>query len=80
MDVDAVTFGRFVIRLWSAGHMPGDAGQRGDWVLATGPDVRIGRVYDQAEDHDGVRVLVDHIWPRGLSKANAALTESCKDV
>ena len=48
--------------------------------MATGLDVRIGRVYDQAEDHDGVRVLVDHIWPRGLSKAKAALAEWCKDV
>lgn len=43
-------------------------------------DVRVRRVYDKAEDQDGVRVLVDHIWPRGVSKAKAALAEWCKDV
>ena len=29
---------------------------------------------------DGTRVLVDRIWPRGLTKAKAALDEWCKDV
>ncbi|MEP7370429.1 MAG: DUF488 family protein [Dermatophilaceae bacterium] len=43
-------------------------------------DVRVRRVYDKAEEQDGVRVLVDHIWPRGVSKAKAALAEWCKDV
>jgi uncharacterized protein YeaO (DUF488 family) len=37
-------------------------------------------VYDQPEDDDGVRVLVDRIWPRGMTKAKAALDEWCKDV
>ena len=44
------------------------------------PDVRVRRVYDDAEDQDGVRVLVDRIWPRGMTKAKAALDEWCKDV
>lgn len=48
--------------------------------MATKPDVRVRRVYDNAEDRDGDRVLVDHIWPRGVSKAKAALDEWCKDV
>lgn len=43
-------------------------------------DVRVRRVYDDAEDQDGVRVLVDRIWPRGVTKSRAALDEWCKDV
>ena len=48
--------------------------------MATKPDVRVCRVYDEANDDDGVRVLVDHIGPRGVSKAMAALAEWCKDI
>ena len=44
------------------------------------PDVRVRRVYEEPEDQDGVRVLVDRIWPRGMTKAKAALDEWCKDV
>ena len=44
------------------------------------PDVQVRRVYEDAEDQDGVRVLVDRIWPRGMTKAKAALDEWCKDV
>jgi uncharacterized protein YeaO (DUF488 family) len=44
------------------------------------PDVRVRRVYDEAEDQDGTRVLVDRLWPRGVSKAKANLDEWCKDV
>ncbi len=48
--------------------------------MATVAEVRIRRVYDEPEDDDGVRVLVDRIWPRGMTKARAALDEWCKDV
>jgi uncharacterized protein YeaO (DUF488 family) len=48
--------------------------------VATVFKVRIRRVYDEPEDDDGVRVLVDRIWPRGMTKARAALDEWCKDV
>jgi uncharacterized protein YeaO (DUF488 family) len=37
-------------------------------------------VYDQPQGNDGVRVLVDRLWPRGMTKARAALDEWCKDV
>lgn len=43
-------------------------------------DVRVRRAYDEPEDQDGVRVLVDRIWPRGLTKAQARLGEWCKEV
>jgi uncharacterized protein YeaO (DUF488 family) len=42
--------------------------------------VRVRRVYEEPEPGDGTRVLVDRIWPRGLTKAKAALDEWCKDV
>ena len=42
--------------------------------------VRVRRAYDEPEPDDGARVLVDRLWPRGLSKAKAALDEWCKNV
>ncbi|GES33732.1 hypothetical protein San01_62200 [Streptomyces angustmyceticus] len=42
--------------------------------------LRVRRVYETPEPADGARVLVDRLWPRGLSKADARLTEWCKDV
>jgi uncharacterized protein YeaO (DUF488 family) len=48
--------------------------------MAKKSDVRVRRVYEEAKDDDGLRVLVDRIWPRGVTKAKAALDEWCKDV
>jgi uncharacterized protein YeaO (DUF488 family) len=45
-----------------------------------GGRVRVRRVYEDPEPGDGTRVLVDRIWPRGLTKVRAALNEWCKDV
>jgi uncharacterized protein YeaO (DUF488 family) len=42
--------------------------------------VRVGRVYDPPSEADGTRVLVDRLWPRGMSKTHAALDEWCKQV
>lgn len=46
----------------------------------TAPDIRVARVYQPPDPTDGVRVLVDRLWPRGLGKEEAALDEWCKDV
>ncbi|HEX5192013.1 MAG TPA: DUF488 family protein [Solirubrobacteraceae bacterium] len=43
-------------------------------------DVRVKRVYDEAEPDDGYRVLVDHIWPRGVSKEHAQLDEWAREL
>jgi uncharacterized protein YeaO (DUF488 family) len=43
-------------------------------------EVRVRRAYEEPEPADGTRVLVDRLWPRGLSKARAALDEWCKNV
>ncbi len=42
--------------------------------------VRVRRVYDEPASDDGVRVLVDRLWPRGLSKEAAALDHWVRDV
>ncbi|HMT32819.1 MAG TPA: DUF488 family protein [Dermatophilaceae bacterium] len=42
--------------------------------------VRVARVYDPPDPTAGQRVLVDRLWPRGLSKQRAALTLWCKEV
>lgn len=44
------------------------------------PRVRAGRVYDARTAEDGTRVLVDRLWPRGVTRSRADLDEWCKDV
>ncbi|HLB65385.1 MAG TPA: DUF488 family protein, partial [Anaerolineales bacterium] len=41
---------------------------------------RLKRVYDPPSPRDGMRVLVDRLWPRGLSKAEARLDLWLRDV
>ncbi|MFG2860162.1 DUF488 domain-containing protein [Streptomyces sioyaensis] len=48
--------------------------------MSTTDGLRVRRVYEAPEPADGARVLVDRLWPRGLSKEDARLTEWCKDV
>ncbi|WP_028267465.1 DUF488 domain-containing protein [Arthrobacter sp. MA-N2] len=40
----------------------------------------IKRIYDEADDGDGYRVLVDRLWPRGVSKERARLDLWLKDI
>jgi len=42
--------------------------------------VRLRRVYEDPSPEDGVRVLVDRVWPRGLTKAAVHLDEWVKDI
>jgi uncharacterized protein YeaO (DUF488 family) len=42
--------------------------------------VRTKRAYERAEAADGYRVLVDRLWPRGVSKDDAHLDEWAKDL
>lgn len=42
--------------------------------------VAIKRVYEAASRSDGARVLVDRLWPRGLTKAKAAVDEWLRDL
>jgi uncharacterized protein YeaO (DUF488 family) len=42
--------------------------------------VRLRRVYEPAELEDGVRILVDRLWPRGLRKTDAAVDYWMKEI
>lgn len=42
--------------------------------------IAIKRVYEDPVKSDGQRVLVDRLWPRGVSKDKAALDDWCKDI
>jgi uncharacterized protein YeaO (DUF488 family) len=44
------------------------------------PPLRIKRVYEPTAADDGLRVLVDRLWPRGLTKAKAAIDLWLKDI
>lgn len=43
-------------------------------------ELRWKRIYDKAEEEDGFRILVDRLWPRGISKADAQLGDWARDV
>ncbi|MFC2308484.1 MAG: DUF488 domain-containing protein [Bacteroidota bacterium] len=43
-------------------------------------DLRWKRIYDTAEEDDGFRILIDRLWPRGISKADAQLGDWARDV
>ncbi|WP_263368756.1 DUF488 domain-containing protein [Edaphobacter bradus] len=42
--------------------------------------LKIKRVYDEPAEDDGTRILVDRLWPRGLSKEKARVDLWLKDV
>ncbi len=41
---------------------------------------RIKRIYEPVAKSDGFRVLVERLWPRGVTKAEAALHDWLKDI
>ncbi len=49
-------------------------------MAKTGVTVAQKRVYEEPEPSDGMRVLVDRLWPRGLSKERARVDVWLKDV
>lgn len=42
--------------------------------------ITVKRVYDEVSPHDGLRILVDRLWPRGLSKESAHLDAWIKAI
>ena len=48
--------------------------------MANKPTVQVRRIYDEPNTDDGTRVLVDRLWPRGMSKTRAHLDEWCRTV
>lgn len=43
-------------------------------------DIQIKRIYEDASKNDGKRILVDRVWPRGITKEKAKLDEWFKDI
>ncbi|HJA46736.1 MAG TPA: DUF488 family protein [Candidatus Limosilactobacillus excrementigallinarum] len=43
-------------------------------------EIKIERIYTKPVDLAGYRILVDRLWPRGISKVNAHLDEWIKEV
>jgi uncharacterized protein YeaO (DUF488 family) len=44
------------------------------------PRIALKRVYEAPSSADGMRILVDRLWPRGLAKKDAAVDLWCKEV
>ncbi|MBY5447676.1 DUF488 domain-containing protein [Rhizobium leguminosarum] len=42
--------------------------------------LHIKRIYEPKDDKDGMRILVDRLWPRGLTKQDAAVDIWLKDI
>lgn len=43
-------------------------------------NLRLKRAYEPAAPDDGLRILVDRLWPRGISKEKAALDDWAKEI
>jgi uncharacterized protein YeaO (DUF488 family) len=43
-------------------------------------NVKLKRAYEPAVPKDGTRILIDRLWPRGLSKTEVALDHWMKDI
>lgn len=43
-------------------------------------ELKTERIYTKPADLDGYRILVDRLWPRGISKVNAQLNDWLKEV
>src|SRR4051795_2176938 len=55
---------------WDAGAMPEVSVVR----------LQIKRAYEDAEPGDGYRILIDHVWPRGISRERARLDEWAREL
>ncbi|MFZ1076151.1 MAG: DUF488 family protein [Nitrosotalea sp.] len=42
--------------------------------------IKIKRVYESSSEEDGFRILIDRLWPRGLSKESAQIDAWLKDI
>jgi uncharacterized protein YeaO (DUF488 family) len=42
--------------------------------------VKIKRIYDEPERSDGIRILIDRLWPRGVRKEEAAIDEWMREI
>jgi uncharacterized protein YeaO (DUF488 family) len=47
----------------------------GDWGM-----IKVKRIYEMATEDDGFRILIDRLWPRGLSKQKAKVDLWLKEI
>lgn len=73
-NADAV----FRVRICKKKH----AKEREKVAIAVGPvgTIRIKRIYEKAREEDGIRILIDRLWPRGISKEAARVDEWMKEI
>ena len=43
-------------------------------------DIQTKRIYEKPANRDGTRILIDRVWPRGVSKGDAKLDEWMKEI
>lgn len=43
-------------------------------------EIKIKRVYDEASEDDGYRILIDRLWPRGISKERIKIDKWAKEI
>ncbi len=48
--------------------------------MMPGHDIRLKRAYDPPAAADGLRILVERLWPRGVARARAKIDHWCKEV
>ncbi|MHB1661313.1 MAG: DUF488 domain-containing protein [bacterium] len=42
--------------------------------------IKIKRIYEEPSDEDGIRILIDRLWPRGINKEKARINFWFKDI
>ena len=45
-----------------------------------GTDIHVKRIYEAPEHQDGYRVLIDRVWPRGVSRKRAQIDEWAREL
>jgi uncharacterized protein YeaO (DUF488 family) len=48
--------------------------------IASGKDIKLKRAYESPEPGDGMRILIDRLWPRGIKKTDAAIDRWMRDL
>lgn len=48
--------------------------------MMSGPEIGLKRAYDPPAKDDGLRILVERLWPRGLTRERARIDHWCKEV
>jgi uncharacterized protein YeaO (DUF488 family) len=48
--------------------------------MMSAPEIRLKRAYDPPAAADGPRILVERLWPRGLTRERAKIDHWCKEV